>query len=122
MRDGTYNTEEVVRLGRDIYEREVRVQVEASHDGEFVIVDVTTGAWEVHDCECRGDGVAVLAIEVGQEPGNVAPSRERRLWERRNNGAKVSRNSTISGSDSVEALGTALGMIGLWSMPTMPHY
>jgi hypothetical protein len=72
MRDGTYNTEKVVRLGREIYEREVRVQVEASHDGEFVIVDVTTGAWEVDDCECRGDGVAVLVIEVGEEPGNVA--------------------------------------------------
>jgi hypothetical protein len=25
MRDGTYNTEEFVRLGREIYEREVRV-------------------------------------------------------------------------------------------------
>ena len=71
MRDGTYNTEEVVRLGREIYEREVRVQVEASYDGEFMVVDVTAGAWEVDDCECRGDGVAVLAIEVGEKPGNV---------------------------------------------------
>jgi hypothetical protein len=37
-----------------------------------MVVDVTTGAWEVDDCECRGDGVAVLAIEVGEEAGNVA--------------------------------------------------
>jgi hypothetical protein len=49
MRDGTYTTEEVVRLGREIYEREIRVQVEASHDGEFVVVDITTGAWEVDE-------------------------------------------------------------------------
>lgn len=42
---------EVARLGQDIYEREIRAQVEASpggaHDGEFLVVDVTTGAWEV---------------------------------------------------------------------------
>ena len=49
MRDGTYTTEEVVRLGREIYEREIRVQVEASHEGEFVVVDITTGAWEVDE-------------------------------------------------------------------------
>jgi hypothetical protein len=33
MSDGTYTTEEVIRLGREIYEREVRAQVEASHGG-----------------------------------------------------------------------------------------
>jgi hypothetical protein len=71
MSDGTYTTEEVIRLGRETYEREVRAQVEASHDSAFVVVDVTTGGWEVDDCECRGDGVAVLAIEVGEKPGNV---------------------------------------------------
>jgi 2-succinyl-5-enolpyruvyl-6-hydroxy-3-cyclohexene-1-carboxylate synthase len=49
MRDGNYTTEEVVRLGREIYEREVRAQVETTHDGEFVVVDVTTGAWEVDE-------------------------------------------------------------------------
>src|SRR5215211_285996 len=49
MRDRTYTTEEVVQLGREIYEREIRAQVEASHDGEFVVVDVTTGAWELDE-------------------------------------------------------------------------
>ena len=49
MRDGNYTTEEVVQLGREIYEREVRAQVETSHGGEFVVVDVTTGAWEVDE-------------------------------------------------------------------------
>jgi hypothetical protein len=33
-----------------------------------MVVDVTTGAWEVDDCECRGDGIAVLAIEVVKSP------------------------------------------------------
>ena len=49
MRDRTYTTEEVVQLGREIYEREIRAQVEASHDGEFVVVDIITGAWEVDE-------------------------------------------------------------------------
>ncbi len=47
MRDRIYTTEEVVRGGREIYEREIRAQVEASHDGEFVVVDIITGAWDV---------------------------------------------------------------------------
>ena len=49
MRDGTFTTAEVVRIGREIYEREVRARVESSHDGEFVVVGVTTGAWEVDE-------------------------------------------------------------------------
>lgn len=49
MADQPYSTEEVVRRGREIYERDVRAEVETSYDGEFVIVDVTTGAWEVDE-------------------------------------------------------------------------
>jgi hypothetical protein len=66
MRDGTYTTEEIVRLGREIYEREVRVQVEASHDGEFVVVDVTTGAWEVDE-----DDVAASERVLTKNPDAV---------------------------------------------------
>lgn len=49
MANRSYTTEETVRLGREIYEREVRAEVEASREGEFVIVDVTTGLWEVDE-------------------------------------------------------------------------
>jgi hypothetical protein len=34
-----------------------------------VVVGIITGGWEVEDCECRGGGVAALAIEIGEEPG-----------------------------------------------------
>jgi hypothetical protein len=47
MRDRSYTTEEIVRRGHEIYEREIRAEVETAHDGEFVVVDITTGAWEV---------------------------------------------------------------------------
>ncbi len=63
MSDRTYTTEEVVQLGREIYERKVRAQVEASHDGEFVVVDVTTGAWEVDE-----DDVAASERVLAKNP------------------------------------------------------
>jgi hypothetical protein len=54
--------------------------VEASHDSKFVVVDVTTGGWEVDDCECCGDGVAVLTIEASEVPGGaMAPPGSRPL-------------------------------------------
>lgn len=42
-----YTKEEIVRLGREIYEREIREEVEPEHEGEFVVVDVATGSYEV---------------------------------------------------------------------------
>ena len=63
MSDRTYTTEEVFQLGREIYEREVRAQVEASHGGEFVVVDVTTGAWEVDE-----DDVAASERVLAKNP------------------------------------------------------
>lgn len=42
-----YTKEEIVRLGREIYEREIREKVEPEHDGEFVVVDVESGYYEV---------------------------------------------------------------------------
>ena len=66
MRDGTYTTAEVVRLGREIYEREVRARVEVAHDGEFVIVDVTTGDWEVDE-----DDVAASERVLARNPDAV---------------------------------------------------
>jgi hypothetical protein len=66
MRDGTYTTAEVVRLGREIYEREVRAQVEVAYDGEFVVVDVTTGDWEVDE-----DDVAASERALTRNPDAV---------------------------------------------------
>ncbi len=42
-----YTKEEVVRLGRGIYERGIRDEVEPGRNGEFVVVDVLTGHYEV---------------------------------------------------------------------------
>lgn len=43
----TRPTEEIVRLGTDIYERDIRQQVEDDHQGEVVAIDVETGIWTI---------------------------------------------------------------------------
>lgn len=49
-----YTEEEIVRSGRDIYERDVREEVEPEHDGDFVVVDVSSDAG---DYEVAVDGI-----------------------------------------------------------------
>lgn len=51
MKRGGFTREEVVRRGREIYEREVRAKVEAEHDGEFVVIDIITGSYEVDESD-----------------------------------------------------------------------
>ena len=65
---------EAVRLGKDIYERDILPQVEADHFGEYVAIDVETGDWAVADTtrvaverlrEQRPDAVDVVCERVG---------------------------------------------------------
>ena len=46
-----YTKEEIARLGREIYERDIRSAVESDHEGRFLAVDVTTGRYEIADDE-----------------------------------------------------------------------
>ena len=41
--------EEVARLGDQIYERDIRAQVEADHHGQVVAIDVDTGDYAIAD-------------------------------------------------------------------------
>jgi HD superfamily phosphodiesterase len=43
----TRPSEEIARLGDEIYERDVRQLVVADHDGDFVAIDVESGKWAV---------------------------------------------------------------------------
>ena len=43
--------EETARLGKRIYERDIRRKVEANHHGEIVAIDVDSGTWAVADDE-----------------------------------------------------------------------
>ncbi len=42
-----YTKEEVARRGKEIYEREIRPRVEAEHRGQFLVVDILSGAYEI---------------------------------------------------------------------------
>ena len=41
--------EETARLGDEIYERDIRHQVEVDHHGEVVAIDVDSGNWAIGD-------------------------------------------------------------------------
>ena len=41
--------DEIGRLGDEIYERDIRRQVEADHDGELLAIDVDSGNWAIGD-------------------------------------------------------------------------
>ncbi len=47
MSDSMLTKDEIARRGREIYERDVRAEVEREHDGEFLVVDVATGDYAV---------------------------------------------------------------------------
>ena len=65
---------EAVRLGKQIYQRDVLPRVEADHFGEYVAIDVETGDWAVADTtraaverlrKRRPDALDVLCERVG---------------------------------------------------------
>ena len=39
--------DEIARLGKEIYQRDIRRQVEVDHVGEVVSIDVDTGGWAI---------------------------------------------------------------------------
>ena len=43
----TRPTAEIARLGKEIYERDIRRQVESEHHGEYVAIDVDSGDWAI---------------------------------------------------------------------------
>jgi hypothetical protein len=47
IRQPRYSKEEAARRGDELYDRDVRAQVEPQHNGEIIAIDLDTGAWEV---------------------------------------------------------------------------
>jgi hypothetical protein len=44
-----YTTEEVGRRGQALYEQQVKDKVEQEHAGKFLVIDITSGAYEVDE-------------------------------------------------------------------------
>jgi hypothetical protein len=49
VRQRRYSKEELAQRGKEIYESQIRQQVEASNYGKIVAIDIETGAFEVAD-------------------------------------------------------------------------
>lgn len=47
LRQPRYSKEEFARRGDQIYDSQVRSQVEAGNHGKIVAIDIETGAWEM---------------------------------------------------------------------------
>ena len=67
-------SEEITRLGDEIYERDIRHEVEAEHHGEVVAIDVESGTWAIGDTVIvardrlrtkRPEAVDVCLLRVG---------------------------------------------------------
>ncbi len=57
--------EETTRLGREIYERDIKAQVESGHHGEYVAIDVDTGSWAMSgDALSASDGLRAQSPEA----------------------------------------------------------
>ena len=66
--------EETARLGDEIYGRDIKAQVEARHDGEYVAIDVDSGRWAIAESELAAsdlllaqspDAIDVWLLRVG---------------------------------------------------------
>ena len=58
--------EETTRLGREIYERDIKTQVQAGHHGEYIAIDVETEDWAMSD-----DVLAAAESLRAQQPSTL---------------------------------------------------
>jgi len=51
MLHGKYSSDEVVRRGKALYDRDIRLKVEAGNLGKVLVIDVETGEYEIDEDE-----------------------------------------------------------------------
>ncbi len=61
-----YTPEEVAQRGEAIYERQIRARVEPEHMGQFVVIDIETG-----DYELDVDDLVATKRALAKRPGAV---------------------------------------------------
>jgi hypothetical protein len=44
-----YSGDEIVRRGKELYERDIRPKVEADHYGKILVIDIETGDYEIDE-------------------------------------------------------------------------
>ncbi len=66
-----YSKEEFARRGDEIYDRDIRLRVEADNEGKFVVIDIETGDFEVD------------ADELGASDRLLSRRPDAQVWMRR---------------------------------------
>ena len=67
MPEKKYPTSEIVRRGQEIYDRDIRAQVEGEHHGKYLAVDVDTGVYAIGP-----NKLAAINLLLGMKPDAVA--------------------------------------------------
>ncbi len=62
-----YSREETARCGQELYERDIRPQVEAGHPGEFAAIDIETGEYALS----KDDFAATEALLARQPQAQI---------------------------------------------------
>lgn len=70
-RQRRYPKDEFARRGGEIYERDIRAQFESTRHGEFVVIDIDSGDFEIGD-----DETAITNSLVARRP-------DAQIWARR---------------------------------------
>lgn len=82
-----YTREEFARRGDEIYERDIRAQVEPARNEEIVAIDIETGQWEIDpDESAAADRLDARVSDSQIYVRRVGPSRAVRTF-----GARISR-------------------------------
>ena len=70
-----YTPQEAVRLGQELYDREIRAQVEPGNRGNFIVIDIESGHYTVgpeyhalaHEVLSQKPGAALCILRIGYE-------------------------------------------------------
>ena len=68
-----FSREEIARRGQEVYDREIRAEVEGRFDGKIVVIDIETGDYELDTSGLaasdrilsRHPGAALFGLRVG---------------------------------------------------------
>ena len=61
-----YKSEEIAQLGEETYARDIRARVEKDHFGEFLVLDVHTGEYEIDPDETQA-----VSRMIARNPGGA---------------------------------------------------
>jgi hypothetical protein len=70
-----FTNEELARRGQEIYDQQIRPQVEGKYDGKILAIDIETGEYEidddvlaaVHRAQAKHPGAPVFTLRIGYD-------------------------------------------------------